>query len=49
MLGEVGDGGANHRAAQACAARWIEAGRDAFMVAPQVGGDLNDVWREVVP
>jgi putative DNA primase/helicase len=49
VLGEVGDGGANHRAAQACAARWIEAGRDAFMVTPQVGGDLNDVWREVTP
>jgi putative DNA primase/helicase len=49
MLGEVNDGGANHRAAQACAARWIEAGRDAFMVAPRVGGDLNDVWREVAP
>jgi putative DNA primase/helicase len=49
VLGEVGDGGANHRATQACAARWIEAGRDALMVEPQVGGDLNDVWREVAP
>jgi hypothetical protein len=49
VLGEVGDGGANHRAAQACAARWIETGREALMVAPQVGGDLNDVWREVAP
>jgi putative DNA primase/helicase len=48
VLGEVGDGGANHRAARACATRWIEAGRDAFVVAPQVGGDLNDIWREVV-
>jgi putative DNA primase/helicase len=48
-LGEVGDGGANHRAVQVCAARWIEARRDALMVEPQVGGDLNDVWREVVP
>jgi hypothetical protein len=48
VLGEVGDGGANHRAAQACAARWIEAGREALMVTPLVGGDLNDVWREVV-
>jgi putative DNA primase/helicase len=47
ILGEVGDGGANHRAAQACAARWIEAGQEAFMVAPLVGGDLNDVWRRV--
>ena len=49
MLGEVDDGGANNRAAQACAARWIEAGCDAFMVVPQIGGDLNDVWRELVP
>jgi putative DNA primase/helicase len=49
VLGEVGDGGANHRAAQACAACWIEAGREAFSVAPQVGSDMNDVWREVAP
>ena len=49
VLGEVNDGGANHRAAQACAARWIEAGREAFIVAPLSGDDLNDVWREVAP
>jgi putative DNA primase/helicase len=49
VLGEVGDHGANRRAAQACAARWIEAGREALMVAPQVGGDLNDVWRDAAP
>jgi hypothetical protein len=49
VLGEVNDGGANHRAAQACAARWIAAGREAFIVTPRVGGDLNDVWREVAP
>jgi hypothetical protein len=47
VLGEVDDGGANQRSAQACAARWIEAGREAFVIEPQVGGDLNDVWREV--
>jgi putative DNA primase/helicase len=46
ILGEVGDGGTNHRAAQVCAARWIEAGREAFIVAPLVGNDLNDVWCE---
>ena len=45
ILGEV-DGGANKRAAQSCADRWIEAGREAFVVEPLVGGDLNDVWRE---
>jgi hypothetical protein len=48
ILGEVNDGGANYRAAQACAERWIAAGQEAFSVAPLVGGDLNDVWREVV-
>lgn len=49
ILGEVNDGGANHRAAQACAARWIEAGREAFIVTPLIGDDLNDVWRQVAP
>jgi hypothetical protein len=44
VLGEVDDGGANHRAAQACAARWIEAGREALIVEPLVGRDLNDAW-----
>jgi hypothetical protein len=47
ILGEIGDGGANHRAAQACAARWMDAGQEAFMVSPCVGSDLNDVWLEV--
>ena len=47
MLGEVDDQGANYRAAQTCAARWINAGRDAFIVVPKLGGDLNDVWRQV--
>jgi putative DNA primase/helicase len=49
VLGEVGDGGANRRAARECAARWIDSGRQAFIVAPQVGADLNDVWREIAP
>jgi hypothetical protein len=49
VLTEVDDGGANHHAAHACAALWIKAGRDALLVAPLVGGDLNDVWREVSP
>ena len=48
VLGEVNDGGVNHRATKACAARWIEAGREAFIVAPLSGDDLNDVWQEVV-
>jgi putative DNA primase/helicase len=49
VLGEVNDGGANHRAAQTCAARWTKAGSEAFVVAPLSGSDLNDVWREVSP
>ncbi len=47
ILGETRDGGANVRAAQACAERWSAAGQEAFIVEPLVGGDLNDVWREV--
>src|SRR5260221_4656678 len=46
ILGEVGDACANQRASQACSERWIEAGREAFVVTPLVGSDLNDVWRE---
>ena len=47
ILGEVDDGGANDSAATTCAGRWIEARREAFIVKPLVGGDLNDVWQEV--
>jgi hypothetical protein len=49
ILGEVGDGGANQRASQACANRWIEAGQEVFFTTPLVGSDLNDAWREVTP
>jgi hypothetical protein len=48
ILGEVEDGGANYRAAHACAKRWTEAGREALVVWPQVGDDLNDVWQEAI-
>jgi putative DNA primase/helicase len=47
ILGEVNDGGANARAAQACAIRWQEADADILVIEPLIGGDLNDVWREV--
>jgi hypothetical protein len=47
ILGEINDGGANHRAAQTCATRWIEVGQEAFIVTPLSGNDLNDVLREV--
>lgn len=46
VLGEVDDGGANYRAAYACAKRWRDAGREAFVIWPLVGGDLNEVWQE---
>jgi putative DNA primase/helicase len=49
VLGEVNDGGANRRAAQACAERWIAAGRESYVVTPLSGDDLNDAWREVAP
>ena len=49
ILGEVDDGGANQRAAQLCAPRWIEAGKEAYIVSPLIGSDLNDVWCEAVP
>lgn len=49
VLGEVGDGRTNDRAAKASGACWIAAGRNAWMVEPQVSGDLNDVSREVAP
>lgn len=47
ILGEIDDGGANRRAAQACAARWMKAGHEAFVIAPLSGGDLADIWREL--
>jgi putative DNA primase/helicase len=47
VLGEINDGGANHRAAQTCATRWIEVGQEAFIVTPLSGNDLNDALREV--
>lgn len=49
ILGEVNDGGANERAAETCAARWSEGGSraDIIVIEPLVGGDMNDVWREV--
>jgi hypothetical protein len=46
ILGEIDDRGANYRAAHACAKRWTDAGHEALVVWPRVGGDLNDVWQE---
>jgi len=38
--------GASAKAVEACARRWYEAGRDVFVITPDVG-DLNDELREV--
>jgi hypothetical protein len=47
LLGKINDGGVNHCAAQACTARWTEAEREAVVIEPVVGDDLNTVWREI--
>jgi putative DNA primase/helicase len=46
IFGEVNDGNANSRAAQACADRWREQKSKAkiFVMNPQEGNDLNDAW-----
>ena len=33
---------ANERAAEACATRWHDAGREVFINRPTSGNDLND-------
>jgi hypothetical protein len=47
VIGEINDGGANHRAAQECAVRWTEAGREAVVLEPIVGDDFNSVWGNI--
>jgi putative DNA primase/helicase len=42
VLAETGDGGKNARAIEACAARWIAAGREVFTVTSLIGDDMND-------
>jgi putative DNA primase/helicase len=46
ILGEVNDGGANSKAAQACADRWREKKFRAkiFVINPRDGNDINDAW-----
>jgi putative DNA primase/helicase len=48
ILGEVDDGGANQRAAEACAARLMKASQEVFVILPLSGGDFADIWRELV-
>jgi putative DNA primase/helicase len=49
ILCETDDDGASERAAEKCARRWTEAGREVLLVWPRLEGDLADVWREVAP
>ena len=43
LLGENDANGGNARAVKACAARWGAAGREAILIEPIGGNDLNDV------
>lgn len=45
LLAETDDSGANARGCDACADRWIVAGREVIDVTPIAAGDLNDVLR----
>jgi hypothetical protein len=47
ILGECDDNGANARAAESCAARWNEAGREVAVIEPLVGDDMNAIWQQV--
>jgi phage/plasmid primase-like uncharacterized protein len=46
ILAEKDDDGANARALQACADRWIEAGREVYQLEPLVGDDINSALIE---
>jgi Toprim domain len=43
VFGETDDSGDNLANAKACARRWIEAGREAWLLRPNIAGDMNDV------
>jgi hypothetical protein len=43
VFGETDDDGANIENAKACARRWTDAGREAWLLRPNLTGDLNDV------
>jgi hypothetical protein len=43
IFGETDDSGDNLANAKACARRWIDAGREAWLLRPNIAGDLNDV------
>jgi hypothetical protein len=43
VFGETDDDGTNLKNAKACARRWTDAGREAWLLRPNIVGDLNDV------
>lgn len=45
ILGEVGDGGVNARASDACANLWRATGAEVIVLEPQTGADANDVLK----
>jgi hypothetical protein len=48
IIAEHDDSGANQRAIELCARRYVEAGCEVFVLDPPCGGDLNDVQKRVV-
>lgn len=43
VFAETDDSGANARAIAAVGRRWRDAGREVYVVTPEIGGDMNDV------
>jgi putative DNA primase/helicase len=43
IFGETDDSGDNLTNAKACARRWTEADREAWLLRPNIAGDMNDV------
>jgi putative DNA primase/helicase len=43
VFGETDDDGANLANAKACARRWSDAGREAWLLRPNIVGDMNNV------
>jgi putative DNA primase/helicase len=48
-LAENDANGASKTAISKSATAWRNSGRDALIIRPLIGNDLNDVWREVAP
>jgi hypothetical protein len=46
ICAELDDEGANAAAIEECGNRWCDAGREVFIAAPKIGGDLNEAIQE---